>query len=211
MLTISVVDPQKLFRDALRALLEKDGEFVVAAEGGNASEALRIAERVRPDLLLLELALPDLPGIEVLKHLRGMGKVKGVVVTSESHGARAMEALREGAAACVLKEEGADELLLAMRQAIAGDTYLSRTLRSQTLMANLRPATVVPPNQGLSQRERAVLELVAEGLTNSETADRLKISRRTVESHRANVMQKLGLKTQAELIRYAIRNRIVPM
>ena len=122
-----------------------------------------------------------------------------------------MEALREGAAACVLKEEGADELLLAMRQAIAGDTYLSRTLRSQTLMANLRPATVVPPNQGLSQRERAVLELVAEGLTNSETADRLKISRRTVESHRANVMQKLGLKTQAELIRYAIRNRIVPM
>lgn len=209
MLTISLVDPQRLFRDALRALLEKDGEFVVAAEGCNGDDAIRIAERVRPEILLLELALPESHGFELIRRLTGRVTMKTVVMTSAGNGVSAVEALRHGALACVLKEDGSDELLQALRQAAIGEPYVSRHLRNRTLMESL--AQSLPPKReaNLTGRERAVLELVAEGLTNAEAAERLKISRRTVESHRANLMQKLGLKTQADLVRYAIRNQII--
>ena len=210
MLTISLVDPQRLFRDALRALLEQDG-FTVTAEGETGIEAVEIAERTGPTLLIHELILPELHGLEVIKRIAGNGHTRPVVLTSRANGAYALEALRHGAAGYLLKEAGREELADGLRCAANGEPYLSKELRSRALVASIgqkRP----PIGNGvakLSVRERMVLELVADGLTNSETAERLNISRRTVESHRANLMQKLGLKTQVDLVRFAIRHQII--
>lgn len=200
-----------MFREALRALLERDGGFAVVAEAGTGQEAIEISAALKPDLLLTELLLPDLHGFEVLKRLVERPGCRPVVLTSQCHASYALEALRHGAAGCVLKEEGGDELMVALRHAAEGEPYLSRSLRSRTLIASLgqRPAAPEGQHARLSVRERVVLEMVAEGLTNSEVAQRLKISRRTVESHRANLMQKLGIRTQADLIRFAIRHNIV--
>jgi DNA-binding NarL/FixJ family response regulator len=211
MVRIALVDNHTLFREGLRALFQLHGDFDVVGEGTDGFEALRLIEDHEPDVLLLELLLPELHGLEVLRHLQGKNKTRAVVVSSYSNASYVIEALKIGAAGYVLKDNNSEELFHAVRAAVNGEHYISKELRNCALELTIgrHPRNGRNGDERLTTRERMVLEMAAEGLSNPEIATRLSISRRTVESHRASLMQKLGLKSQTELVRYAIRNHLI--
>jgi DNA-binding NarL/FixJ family response regulator len=189
MTTVVLAEDAQLVREGFRALLERAGEFTVVAEASTGTEAVELVEKVKPNVLALEMLLPDLHGLEVLKKIKDCGTTNAVVVSSHSNATYVVESLR-----C----------------ASQGEMFLSRPVRNCTLEARIgRTFGKDNGNDRLTMRERVVLELAAEGLTNGQIADRLSISRRTVESHRASLMQKMGLRSQTDLVRFAIRNKII--
>ena len=211
MVKIVLVENQTLIREGLRALLEREEDFKIVGEAGDGQEAVDLVWKLKPNVLLLELLIPELHGLEVLRQIKEQNHTRAVVVSSHSNASYVLEALKVGAAGYILKDNTAAELIQAVRAAGAGDHYISKELRNCTLELTIGRHSRNGKNgeNGLTTRERVVLELAAEGFSNAEIASRLTISRRTVESHRASLMQKLGLKTQTELVRYAIRNHIV--
>nr|NIO71757.1 response regulator [Anaerolineae bacterium] len=170
--------------------------------------------RLQPDVLVLDLMMPGLNGLEVTRQVSQRSPRTHVVILSmHPNEAYVLEALRAGAAAYVLKESTSAELVRAVREAVAGRRYLSPPLSERAIEAYMQKAesAALDPYETLTAREREVLHLVAEGHTNAEIAERLFISRRTVETHRANLMRKLGLRTQTDLISYALRQGILPI
>jgi DNA-binding NarL/FixJ family response regulator len=172
-------------------------------------QAVEIVGRDKPDVLLLDLRIPRLHGIEVLRQIRDQEQTRVVVVSMHSDEPYVVEALKNGVSGYVLKDCPPSELIQAIRTAASGGQYLCESLRQKAISATLK--RLVPGVQGpqLTKRELLVLELAAEGKTSSEIAKTLFISRRTAEAHRANLMKKLGLKTQTDLVLYAVRNGII--
>jgi len=211
MISIVLVENQTLIREGLRALLERDGEFDVIGEGADGQDALRLAQRLKPNILLMELLIPELHGLEVLRRLKDHEQTRTIVLSSHSNASYVIESLKIGAAAYILKHNTSTELFEAIRTANAGEHFISKELRNCALELTIGRHGRNGKNgeDRLTTRERVVLELAAEGFSNAEIASRLTISRRTVESHRASLMQKLGLKSQTDLVRYAIRNQII--
>jgi DNA-binding NarL/FixJ family response regulator len=211
--TILLADDHRVVREGLRALLEAEPGFRVVGEVGDGLEAARMVERLRPNVLVLDMMMPGLHGLNVARQIRKRSPATRVVILSmhkdESY---VLEALKNGAAAYVLKDASAEELVKAVHEAVAGRRYLSPPLSErviETFLSKTEP-TAGDPYESLTDREREVLHLAAEGRTNPEIADRLFISPRTVETHRAHLMQKLGLKNQTELIRFALKRGILP-
>jgi two-component system response regulator NreC len=214
MTTIVLADDHHVVRQGLRSLLEAESDFSVVGEAGDGLEATQLVERLQPDVLVLDLMMPSLNGLEVTRQVSQRSPRTHVVILSmHPNEAYVLEALRAGAAAYVLKESTSAELVRAVREAVAGGRYLSPPLSERAIEVYMQKAKSVAldPYETLTAREREVLHLVAEGHTNAEIADRLFISRRTVETHRANLMRKLGLRTQTDLISYALRRGILPM
>jgi two-component system response regulator NreC len=214
MTTIVLADDHHVVRQGLRSLLETEPDFSVVGETGDGLEAAQLAERLQPDVLVLDLMMPGLNGLEVTRQISQRSPRTHVVILSmHPNEAYVLEALRAGAAAYVLKESTSAELVRAVREAVAGRRYLSPPLSERAIEAYMQKAesAALDPYETLTTREREVLHLAAEGHTNAEIADRLFISRRTVETHRANMMRKLGLRTQTDLISYALRRGILPM
>jgi two-component system response regulator NreC len=214
MTTIVLADDHHVVRQGLRSLLDAEPDFSVVGETGDGVEAAQLAERLRPDVLVLDLMMPGLNGLEVTRQVSQRSPQTRVVILSmHANEAHVLEALRAGAVAYVLKESTSAELVRAVREAVAGRRYLSPPLSERAIEAYMQKAESVAldPYETLTAREREVLYLVAEGHTNAEIADRLFISRRTVETHRANLMRKLDLRTQTDLISYALRRGILPM
>jgi two-component system response regulator NreC len=214
MTTIALADDHHVVRQGLQSLLEAEPDFSVVGETGNGIEAVQLVERLQPDVLVLDLMMPGLNGLEVTRQVSQRSPQTHVVILSMyANEAHVIEALRAGAAAYVLKESSSAELVHAVREAVAGRHYLSPPLSERAIEAYMQKAesSALDPYETLTAREREVLHLVAEGHTNAEIADRLFISRRTVETHRANLMRKLGLRTQTDLISYALRRGILPM
>ncbi len=214
MTTIVLADDHHIVRQGLRSLLEAESDFSVVGETGDGVEAAQLVERLRPDVLVLDLMMPGLNGLEVTRQVSQRSPQTRVVILSmHANEAHVLEALRAGAVAYVLKESTSAELVRAVREAVAGRRYLSPPLSERAIEAYMQKAESVAldPYETLTAREREVLYLVAEGHTNAEIADRLFISRRTVETHRANLMRKLDLRTQTDLISYALRRGILPM
>jgi DNA-binding NarL/FixJ family response regulator len=210
MTTVVLAEDAQLVREGLRALLERAGEFDVVAEASTGAEAVQLVEKLKPKVLALEILLPDLHGLEVLKHIKESAPTNAVVVSSHSNATYVVESLKHGAVGYVLKDGPAEEFITALRCASRGELFLSRAVRNCTLEASIgRTFGKDNGHDRLTMRERVVLELAAEGLTNGQIADRLSISRRTVESHRASLMQKMGLRSQTDLVRFAIRNKII--
>jgi DNA-binding NarL/FixJ family response regulator len=208
-MTISVLlaDDHPLVRQGLRGALTTEPEFSVVGEAGDGIETVRLAERLQPDVLVLDLMMPGLGGLDVLPIVRQRSpRTRVVVLSMHSNEAYVLEALRAGATAYVVKDAGVDELVRAVREAAAGRRYLSPPLSESALGAYARRAGAAPadPYQTLTAREREVLQLTAEGHSGGAIAERLFISPRTVETHRANVMRKLGLRNQKEVVRYAL-------
>jgi two-component system response regulator NreC len=211
MTTIALADDHHVVRQGLQSLLEAEPDFSVVGETGNGIEAVQLVERLQPDVLVLDLMMPGLNGLEVTRQVSQRSPQTHVVILSMyANEAHVIEALRAGAAAYVLKESSSAELVHAVREAVAGRHYLSPPLSERAIEAYMQKAesSALDPYETLTAREREVLHLVAEGHTNAE---RLFISRRTVETHRANLMRKLGLRTQTDLISYALRRGILPM
>jgi DNA-binding NarL/FixJ family response regulator len=211
MISIVLVDNQTLVREGFRALLERENDFQVVGEGADGTDALRLVQKLKPDVLLMELLLPEIHGLEVLRRLKDHEETRTVVLSAHSNASYVIESLKIGAAGYILKDNSSADLCQAIRAASSGDHFISRELRNCALELTIGRHGRNGKNgeDRLTTRERVVMELAAEGFSNAEIASRLTISRRTVESHRASLMQKLGLRTQTDLVRYAIRNQII--
>jgi DNA-binding NarL/FixJ family response regulator len=206
-----LADDHQIVRQGLRAILASVPEFRLAGEAADGQETVRLVERLQPDVLVLDMMMPGLNGLEVTRRiLRLSPRTRVVILSMHSHVAYVVEALRAGAAGYVLKESSVEELAQAIRAVVAGKRYLSPAISESALSAYLQNAaeTTLDPYHTLTSREREVLQLTAEGLSGTEIAGRLFISSRTVETHRANLMRKLGVRNQKELIRFAVQRGI---
>jgi len=211
--SILLADDHHLVRQGLRALLAAEPDFHLVGEAADAREVVDLSERLRPDVLVLDLLMPGINGLSALRQVvKCAPKTRVIILSMCSSEAYVSEALQEGAAGYVLKSSRADELILAVREVAAGRSFLSPPLSEKIVEGYLksRNGAVLDPYDTLTTREREVLYLVAGGLSNAEIADKLFVSPRTVETHRANLMRKLNLHNHAELIRYAIRRGILP-
>ena len=207
MTKIVIADDHRVVRSGLRMLLDREEGFEVVAEAGDVADARRYVRAHRPDVLILDLNMPgdpSLPAIPVF--LEESPGTKVVVLTMHEDPAFAREALQAGASGYVLKEAADEELVQAVRAAADGGTFLNPQLGARIAAAPPEPSG--PPDD-LTEREVEILRLIALGHTNTEIAEQLFLSVRTVESHRARVQQKTGLTTRAELVRYALDNEIV--
>jgi DNA-binding NarL/FixJ family response regulator len=214
MTTIVLADDHHVVRQGLRVLLEGQPDFQLVGEAGDGLEAIQLTERLKPDVLLIDLMMPSLNGLEATRQVSQRSPHTRVVILSmHASEAYVLEALRNGAAGYVLKDSSAADLVHAVREVVAGRRYLSSPLSERAIEAYMQKASTVTsdPYEMLTNREREVLHLAAEGYTNAEIADQLSISPRTAETHRANLMHKLGLRTHTDLIRYALRRGILPM
>jgi DNA-binding NarL/FixJ family response regulator len=212
--TIVLADDHHIVRQGLRALLEVEKDLQVVGEAGDGLEAVQTVESLGPKVLVLDLMMPGLNGLDVLKQIKKRSPNTQIVILSMyANEAYVLEALSNGASAYVLKDSKSADLVQAVREAAAGRRYLSPplTARAIEVYQERAQATSLDRYDTLTAREREVLHLAAEGMTNSEIAVRLGISSRTAETHRANLMHKLDMHSQAELIRFALRRGIIPM
>jgi len=205
--TIVLADDHAVVRSGLRLLLDSEPDFQVVAEAGDVESATRYVRGHRPSVLVLDLTMPGESSLLAIPELcEQFPDTRIVVLTMQDEPAFAREALRAGALGYVLKEAADSELVDAVRRAAKGETYLNPGLGAR--LAAEPPPPAGPPDD-LTDREVEVLRLIALGHTNSEIADQLYLSIRTVESHRAHIQQKLRLSTRAELVRYALDHKLV--
>jgi two-component system, NarL family, response regulator NreC len=211
-ITIVLADDHRLVREGVKLILEREGDLTVIGEAADGLEVAALTERLRPDVLLLDVVMPGLGGLDAAREVRRRAPdTRIVMVSMYAREAFVAEALRNGALGYVLKDAAGAQLVHAIREALAGRRYLSPPLAQEAVDAYLhRPAGGPPdPYEALSAREREVLHLAAEGLGNQAIGARLGMSPRTAETHRAHVMQKLRLGSTAELIAYAARRGLV--
>jgi two-component system response regulator NreC len=212
-LSVLLVDDHEVVRQGLRGTMEADSAFTIIGEAADGLEAIRMVERLRPDLVVLDLMMPGLNGFDALRVIRQRSpRTRVVVLSMYATDAFVSEALQCGASGYVPKGGRVSDLVVALRAAAEGRRYLSPPLSEQALEGYLAQVEAggQDAHELLTPREREVLQLAAEGKTCPEIGARLSISERTVERHRANLMQKLGLRTQTELVLYAIRRGILP-
>jgi two-component system response regulator NreC len=199
-LRIVLADDHRIVRAGIRKLLEAVPGWTVVAECAHAGAALDAVRAERPDVLVLDLIMPGRPSLDVLAELQGDGpRVPVVVLTMSEDPASARAAMEAGCDGYVLKEASQDELVEAIRRVVSGGSYLDPTVGALVASDHAPPAS-----RRLSSRERDVLQRIATGHTNTEIAQELGLSVRTVETHRARIQEKTGCKTRAELVAHAI-------
>jgi two-component system response regulator NreC len=207
--TVVIADDHTVVRQGLRLLINNEDGLQVIAEAGTVTDAERLTRAHRPSVLVLDLNMPGGSSLEAIPRLREQAPDTAIVVlTMQDDPAFAREALQAGALGFVLKEAADEELLQAIRLAAGGDTYLNPRLGGR--MAAQPPQLTGRPD-ALSDRELEVLGLIALGHTNTEIADQLFLSTRTIETHRAHIQQKIGRTTRAELVRYALEHKLVEL
>lgn len=210
--TLILADDHRIVRQGLRALLATEPDFKLAGEAADGIETVRLVDRLQPDILVLDLMMPGLNGLEVARQVHKRAPATRIVILSmHSDEAYVLEALRAGASAFVLKEASAEDLVRALREVGAGRRYFSPPISEETIDRYLKKAagSSLDPFHLLTTREREVLQLTAEGLSGNEISQKLFISRRTVESHRASLMRKLGVRNQKELVRLALQRGLL--
>jgi two-component system response regulator NreC len=211
-ISILLADDHEIFRQGLRLLLENQPDIKVVGHAADGLEAVAQAERLRPDVVVVDMLMPGLTGMDVTRQIKQrLPQCQVVILSMYDDESYVLNALREGASCYVLKESSADDLVQAVRAAIAGQRYLSPSLTERVIQTYITQthAKETDAYATLTNREREVLHLVAQGCTGPETARRLSISPRTVETHRANLMHKLGLHSQMELVEYARKQKII--
>lgn len=213
-LRVVLVDDHRMFREALRPLLAQTPGFEIAGEAGDGQAAVELCARLTPDVVIMDVSMPGLNGLEATRRILAERPRTRVVVLSMHADRRFVaETLRAGAAAYVLKDAGFAELVRALQAVAEGRTYLSEPVRQlvvQEYVAGLQREDRSAFSL-LSAREREVLQLVAEGASTKEIGDRLSVSVKTVETHRRQIMEKLDLHSVAELTKYAIREGLTPL
>ena len=210
---VLLADDHALVRAGIRALLEKMKGIEVVAEAGDGREALELIRKHLPNLVLLDIDIPELNGLEALSRAtKELPAVKILILSMHANEEYVLQALRAGARGYLLKEAAVDELALALRAVTGGEIYLSPRI-SKHVIANYlkRLGNERPLRDELTPRQREILQLIAEAKSTKEIAYLLKLSARTVEAHRAQLMARLGIHDVAGLVRYAIRIGLVPM
>lgn len=212
MTTIVLADDHQILRQGLRKLLEEEEGLHVVGETGDGIEATELVEKLKPDILVVDMVMPGLNGLDVIRSVRQRSEQTRIIILSmHANEAYVVEALRQGASGYLLKESSSTELIRAVYEVVAGHRYLSPSLAERALNAYVEKVgqSITDPYDMLTERERQVLHLAAAGNSNAEIAERLSIGVRTVETHRSNLLHKLGLKNQNELIRYAIERGLL--
>ena len=206
---VVLAEDHRIVREGVRALLAAGDGVEVVAETGDGAEAVALVEAHRPDVLVVDLTLPGLDGLEVIRRARAASPETGVVVLSmDRHEAYVVQAVRAGATGYVQKDAGLGDLVTAIGAVAGGGRYFGAGVEDPGAPGEGRAVT--DRYETLSPREREIVHLTAEGRTAPQIAGRLSISPRTVETHRGNGLAKLGLRSQAELIRYMIGRGLVP-
>lgn len=212
--SIIIADDHRIVLEGLHALLDAEPDFDVIGKTVDGLKTVDLVNDLNPDVLVLDLMMPGVNGLEVARQLhKQKPKTKIIILSMYDDEGFVLEALTNGVAGYVLKDEGSIELVQAIREVKNGHRYLSPTLsdRAINVYEQMTKAKTTDKYETLTTREREVFHLTAEGLTNSEIAERLGISVRTAETHRSRLMQKLDIHNQADLTRYAIRRGIISM
>jgi two-component system, NarL family, response regulator NreC len=206
---ILIVDDHAVVRAGLKLLIDAEDDLDAVGEAGTGREAIFEAQHLKPDLILLDVVMPDQSGLEVLPSLRAENAdVKVLVLSMQDDPSYVREAFAAGASGYVLKEAADTELVAAIREVARGGRYVHPELGARLVQAEADAARLADEDP-LSDREREVLRLLALGHTNQEIAKTLFISVRTAETHRAHIMQKLGLSSRAELVRHALTHGLL--
>jgi DNA-binding NarL/FixJ family response regulator len=209
--SILIIDDHPLFREGLKAIIEHDSKFEVVGEAGTGREGLRMVKKLKPDLVLVDISLPDQSGIELTREIRSLlSDTRVMIISMHSKIDYIAEAFQAGATGYVVKESASERLLHALEYVSRGEYFLDSSV-SQEVVKKLmespaREAKITNAAYGtLTPREQEVMRLLAEGLSSKQVAEKLFISPKTVENHRSNIMSKLGLHSTVELIRYAAK------
>ncbi|HNY92901.1 MAG TPA: response regulator transcription factor [bacterium] len=214
--SIMIADDHAVLREGLRLLLSSYPQFEVIGEADDGMTAVATALQIKPDVLLLDIAMPNMRGIEAILELKRLEpEIKILVLSMHDREEYVLQAMKNGADGYILKKSAAAELVAALNHVISGEIYLSPSVSRHLVRNWLRDeesmAGVSRAETELSERERTVLKLIAEGRSNKEVASLLHISAKTVETHRARIMSKLELRTVPDLVRYAIKSGLVDL
>jgi len=208
---ILLADDHTLFRSGLRALLEKMGDVTVVAEAADGREALQQIKNVQPDIAMLDISMPSLNGLEVARQVtEDAPLVRVLILSMHSSEQYVVRALQAGAAGYLLKDADIEELERAVRSIARGQTYLDSRVAS-VVAEFVRDAANESELDRLTPRQREILQLIAEGKSTKQIAQLLHVSVKTVETHRAQLMERLGIYDVAGLVRFAIRAGLVPL
>jgi DNA-binding NarL/FixJ family response regulator len=205
MTTILLADDHTIVRQGLKLILSSQSDLSVVGEASNGREVVELAQKLKPDVVLLDVAMPELNGIEATKQMmHANSRLRILVLSMHKEAVYVREILKAGARGYLLKDVIDTELLNAVRSVARGDGYISPAV-SGALLNDYRQ-NVTDPVDLLTNREREVLRLIAEGKTNKEVANKLNLSVYTVDSHRGKIMEKLNLHSTGELVRFALKN-----
>jgi DNA-binding NarL/FixJ family response regulator len=209
--SIIIIDDHPLFREGLKTIISRDDRFKVIGEAGSGHEGLEITKRLKPDLVIVDISLPDQSGIQLTRDLRRLfSETKILIVSMHSKIDYIAEAFQAGATGYVVKESASERLLQGLKSVVKGDYYLdssvSHAVVENLMKSPLKAAKITDADYAsLTPREQEVMRFLAEGLSSKAVAEKLFISPKTVENHRANIMNKLGLHSTIELVRYAAK------
>jgi DNA-binding NarL/FixJ family response regulator len=214
-ITVFVADDHAVVRDGLRLLIETQGDMKVVGEASNGRDASRQVLRTNPDVVVMDVAMPELNGVEATRQIRENSPATKVIILSmHSSSEHIFQALKAGAHGYLLKESAGIEVINAIRSVYSGKRFLSEKIGDQVIdeyIRNREIAETSSPLSKLSSREREILQLVAEGKSSSDIAQVLFISQKTVETYRSRLMQKLGISDLPGLIKFAIQHGITPL
>lgn len=209
---VLLADDHRILREGIRALIEDQGDMEVVAEAEDGQATVKMVAQLQPDVVVMDIAMPLLNGLEATRQIRrDFPQVKVLILTMHENEEYIRQVLAAGALGYVLKDAAARDLLGAIRTVYQGEAVLSPAITRLVIEDYLRWGDIRPEDatDGLTAREREILQLIAEGYTNKEIAGILSLSVKTVQSHRTNLMNKLDLHDRGELIKYAIQKKII--
>jgi two-component system response regulator DegU len=213
MITVVIVDDHPVVRAGMRMVLDAADDITIVAEGASGADALRLVAQRRPDVLVLDVNLPDLNGVEVTQRLREQGTTTAILILTVHDNSQTVFGLLEsGATGYVLKDEALETLVSAVRSAARGESWLSPAVARQVVrraVGEAAPESSEPPPIPLTPRELEVLRLLAQGLDNAAIAEQLVVTKQTVQNHVSNIYGKLGVTTRTGAALYAIRHGLV--
>jgi DNA-binding NarL/FixJ family response regulator len=215
-ITFFLADDHTILREGLKLIIEDVPHYIVIGEAGDGKEALEFIEKLKPDVAILDISMPTMSGIDVVRYMKKyVPDSKIIILSRHDNEEYVKELLKTGVNGYVLKDDAGDDLLRAIEAVLKGNVYLSPGVATRVVSDYVSMEKAAPVEEGVSQfdlltgREREVLKLIAEGKSGQEIAECLRISSRTVKVHRANIMKKLGVHKSSELVIYAVRNNMI--
>jgi len=209
---IAIIDDHDIIRAGIKSVLEKHTQYTVCAEAADADAALKVAEEFKPDIMLLDISMPKVSGLDVISRIkRASPKTKIIIISVYKLGAYILKALRCGVNGYINKDNVAEELIPALSRVLAGDTYFGAVISNYLtqIMQESKKKEVPQEIKILNEREQDVLRLTAEGKTAKEIAEILFLSRRTVENYKNSILKKLNLHRTSDLIKYSLDNKFL--